>query len=335
MGPDAAARVSATTGTTGKPWLIFYSKRDLEIMVSLQYQHTWRVGLRPGHHFAHSWPGGMYPTAVLGGRHLLDLRILEIPVGPPFSLEQAAGHVELWQTLGIDALMCTASQLQTYDEAASSLGVDLADVLAGSRLIFVEASCQFEPVRRRIENAYGVRLHNLSGAGEVLGFVTSDCRYHQGLHIPAGNHHIQVCDPVTGRALPAGERGTLVVSLWGMDAFCLRYDVEDIVVAEAGDCPCGQAGPRYTLIGRSADRAIVAGRWILPLDVQLGLEDFAAPEFQLVAGESDALRLTVETDRPAEVEEALSARFEVPVRAVASERGSLPRATFKPRRVAT
>ncbi len=296
VGVEHAARVGVTTGTTGKPWMIFYSRDDVERMLEMQYQHTWRTGMRTGDHFAHSWPGGLYPSAVLGGRHLLQLGILEIPCGPPFTIDQAADHVALWNTLGIDALMCTASQLQIYEQAAEKNGVDLAAVLEGCVLVFVEASCQFEGPRQRFEQAYGVRLHNLSGAAEIPGFVTSDCRFHTGLHAPSSNYVVQVCDPVTGREVPAGQRGSLVMSTWGLDAFYLRYDLEDIVVASAEPCPCGQTGPRYTLIGRGADQAIVAGKVILPLDVQLALDDVGGPEFVLTAGHHDALELRIETD---------------------------------------
>ncbi len=333
---EQAARLAVTTGTTGKPWMIFYSARDLDTMVEMQFQHTWRTGVRSGDHFTHSWPGGLYPTAVLGGRHLLALGILEIPVGPPFTPEQAASHVELWRDLGVDALMCTGSQLQTYDSAARSIGVDLADILTGAKLMFLEASCQMEGPRKRVESAYGVRLHNISGAGEIPGFVTSDCRFHTGLHAPGSNYLLQVCDPETGKPVAPGERGTMVMSMWGMDAFYLRYDIEDIVIESTEPCPCGQTGPRYTLIGRGADKAIVDGRMILPLDVQLALDDLGAPEFVLSAGEHSELQVRVESEAASaeQVRAALAEQLGVPVSVEEVATGSLPRATFKPRRIA-
>ncbi len=333
---SVAARLAVTTGTTGKPWMIFYTARDLEAMVEMQFQHTWRTGIRPGDHFTHSWPGGLYPTGVLGGRHLLAMGILEIPVGPPFTPEQAASHVELWRDLGVDALMCTGSQLQTYDAAARTVGLDLEEILNGASLLFLEASCQMEGPRKRVEDSYGVRLHNISGAGEVPGFVTSDCRFHTGLHAPGGNYLLQVCDPQTGWPVAPGERGTLVLSMWGMDAFYLRYDIEDIVTESSEPCPCGQTGPRYTLIGRGADKAIVDGQMILPLDVQLALDEFGAPEFVLSSGEHDRLQVRVESVMTGaeQVRGALTERLEVAVSVEEVPTGSLPRATFKPRRVA-
>lgn len=331
---EQAARIAQTTGTTGRPWLIFYTADDLDRMLEMQYQHNWRLGLRPGSRFTHSWPGGMYPTGVLGGRHFLNLGVLELAVGPPFSPQEAEAQIQLWQLLEPDALMTTGSQLQIYEQAAERLGVDLAELLDGWKLAFLEASCQFEGPRRRVEEAYGVRLHNISGAAEVPGFVSSDCRFHTGLHAPNGTYVIQACDPETGVEVAPGERGTLVMTTVGLDVFRMRYDLDDIVVVHEGPCPCGQTGRRYTLIGRAADRAVVDDKMILPLDIQLGLVEWGAPEFVLEAGEHGAVRVRIEAGGAGEeMGRALSGHLDVDVEVEEVEVGSLPRSTFKPRRI--
>jgi phenylacetate-CoA ligase len=213
----------------------------------------------------------------------------------------------------------------------------MAELLAGRTLVFLEASCQYEAPRRRVEQAYGLeRLHNISGAAEVVGLVTSDCRFHTGLHVPASNYYVEACDPETGRRVEPGERGTLVVSIWGFDNFFLRYDLEDIVVESSGPCPCGQTGPRYTLIGRGADRAVIGGRMILPLDVQLALEEHGAPEFVLSPGETHTLQVRIETEGGGEVmAAALEEQLGCPVEVQEVPVGTFPRSTFKPRRVAS
>jgi phenylacetate-CoA ligase len=126
-----------------------------------------------------------------------------------------------------------------------------------------------------------------------------------------------------------------VITAFAVDATFIRYDLEDIVVQDVEPCPCGDTGPRYTLLGRSADLVTVGGRQILPLDVQLAADDLGAPEFQ-VGRDSDGttLQLQVEADgRGPELEAALSERLGVAVAVVEVPRGSLPRSTFKPRRV--
>jgi phenylacetate-CoA ligase len=234
-----------------------------------------------------------------------------------------------------DGFMMTGAQLRTYEEAGSQIGVDFAALLEGKLLVYLDAACQFEAPRRRMEEAYGVRLHNLSGASEVPAFSVNDCRHHTGFHAAGDHVVIEVCDPATGVPVADGQRGTLVVSTYGIDALYLRYDVEDLVVASPGACPCGETGPRYTLLGRAADAVSVAGRTLLPLDVQLALDEHGAPEFQLVPGDDTRLRVRVETTRgPGATTAVLTGALGVPVDVEALAPGTLPRAAFKPRRVA-
>jgi phenylacetate-CoA ligase len=335
IGLTDAVRLGSSTGTTGAPTLIFFGPKDLEVAIDVGARNMWRHGVRPGDRFTHSWPQGIYPTNVTGGRSYTTIGALEISVGPPFSVDDAAGHLRLWELLRPTAFMMTGAQLRTYEEAAAANDIDLAAMLDGAILVFLEASCQFDAPRERIESAYGVRIRNIGGASEIPGLATTDCAHHQGLHVAGDHFVIQACDPETGREVPDGERGTLVVSAFGIDASFLRYDLQDIVTVSRGRCGCGETGPRYTLLGRGADLVQADGRAILPLDVQLALEPIGAPEFQLVTGEdASALRVRIEDAGgradvlAAALREALGVTTEVETVAV----GSLPRSSFKPRR---
>jgi phenylacetate-CoA ligase len=334
---EDAARVGMSTGTTGKPWLIFFTAHDLDEMIPNRLAWLWRAGIRPGGRLSHSWPMGLYPTGSLGGRDFLRLGVLEIAVGTPGDAEQAELHFDLWDLLRPTAFMLTGSQIQIYEAAAAARGIDLRRYFEGASLMFSEAVCQFPGPRRRIEERYGFRLHNLTGASEIPAFSNSDCRFHTGMHLVPGHHLIQVCDPSTGKPVAPGERGSLVVSSHGLDAFFLRYDLEDIVVEATDRCPCGETGQRYTFLGRGADRAEVDGRMILPLDVQLALEEGGAPEFQLVAGRHEKLRLRVELDGggSGRIEGLIGEALSVPVTVDPVPVGGLPRSSFKPRRIAT
>ena len=330
-----AVRIGASGGTTGQPTMYFYGPTDLDAHIEVVTRNMWRHGLRRGMRFTHSWPQGLYPSALGGGRSYLQIGVLEIAVGLPFSPEAAAEHLRLWEILRPDGFMMTGSQLQLYLETAERVGVDLPALLDGAIVAFLEASCQFEAPRRRVEDAYGVRLRNIGGASDIPGFAVTDCAHHTGMHVAADHFVIQVCDPVTGRELPKGERGTLVVTAFDLDAVAIRYDVEDIVVEHDGPCPCGETGPRYTLLGRRADAVEVGGRTILPLDVQLALHDLGAPEFSVVGtGPGDAVRLKVEASGEDRLlAGALTERLGAPVEVDVVDVGSLPRATFKPRRI--
>jgi phenylacetate-CoA ligase len=330
-----AVRIGSSTGTTGTPTLIFFGPSDVDVATEVGIRNMWRHGVRAGDRFTHSWPQGIYPTNVTGGRSYTTIGALEISVGPPFSTDIAAEHLRLWELLRPTAFMMTGAQLRTYEDAATATGIDLHRLLAGGILVFLEASCQFDAPRQRVEAAYDVQIRNIGGASEIPGLATTDCRAHTGLHVAGDHFVIQACDPVTGREVPEGERGTLVVSAFGLDASFLRYDLQDIVTVSRGTCACGETGPRYTLLGRGADAVQVADRTLLPVDVQLALEDLGAPEFQL-AGSDDgrALRLRVEDDdsRDAAVAAALRGTLGVPTDVETVPVGSLPRASFKPRR---
>jgi len=332
---ERARRLGVSSGTTGAPTFIFYGTRDLDAMVRIGTRNNWRLGLRPGMRFTHSWPQYLYPTAVHGGKPYLELGVVEMAVGPPFSPDAAAEHLRLWEMLRPNGFMMTGSQLRTYEEAGAEIGIDFGALVEGAVLVYLDAACQFEEPRRRMEDAYGVRLHNLSGASEVPAFSVNDCRYHTGFHAAGDHVVIEVCDAATGQPVPDGERGTLVVSTYGIDACYLRYDVEDLAVRNPGPCPCGETGPRYVLLGRAADGVTVAGRTLLPLDLQLALDDQGAPEFQLVPDDDTRLRARVETTTgPDPIAALLTERLGVPVEVEALAPGTLPRAAFKPRRVA-
>ena len=283
---ERAVRTGVSGGTTGKPTIFFYGPADLDAHVAIVTRNMWRHGLRPGTRFTHSWPQGLYPSSLGGGRSYLELGVLEIAVGLPFDAATAAEHISLWKQLRPDGFMMTGSQLALYERAALAAGIDLRELLAGRLLAFLEASCQFEGPRHRVEETYGVRLRNIGGTSDVPGFAVSDCEHHRGLHVAGDHFVVQVCDPHTGQEVGPGVRGTLVITAFGIDAVAVRYDVEDIVVGHEEPCPCGETGPRYTLLGRLADAAFVDGRALLPLDVELALEDLGAPEFALVPGAS-------------------------------------------------
>jgi phenylacetate-CoA ligase len=340
VGLEDAVRVGTSTGTSGRPMIFFYSPHDLEVHVEVARRGVWRYGLRRGARWTHSWPQGIYPTGVSAGRQFLDLGVLEIPVGPPFTRDVAAEHLRLWEILRPTGFMVTGPQLRTYEDVADEIGVDFTSMLDGSTIALLEAACQFDGPRRRLEDAYGFRLHNIGGASEIPGFATSDCRFHTGLHCSPDHFVIQVCDPASGVEVAAGERGNLVITAFGIDATFIRYDLEDVALQSAGPCPCGETGPRYTLLGRRAEAITVAGRTLLPIDVHLALDGASGrgtsvPEFQLVRdSDQRSVHVRVETEgKGGEIADALSTTLEVPVDVEGVPPGSLPRAVFKPRRV--
>jgi phenylacetate-CoA ligase len=338
FGYDQAVRIGRSTGTTGgKPVFILFGPRDLEVAIELQARSIWSFPLRPGQRFTHAWPGGLYVSSTTTGFYYVKTGVLELPMGPPVTPEIAVEHVQLWQTLRPDGFLLSLSQWEIYQKAAAACGVDFHDIVGGRTVALFDVAFQFDGPRRRVEAEYGITIRNMGGVSEVPGFGSTDCEYRRGLHVPGDFMTVQACDPATGRGLPDGERGHLVLTAFSFDAFLLRYDVEDIVTVESGPCPCGQTGTRLRVLGRAADAAVVRGRRILPVDIQVALDPYGSPEFQVVLGQTDsALHLRLEAanaTRAGELGELLTAELGVPVVIDRVEEGSLPRSVFKPRRV--
>jgi len=333
---EQALRVGRSTGTTGgRPVYILMGPGDLDVAVELQCRATWACGVRPGDRFAHAWPYGMYVSSGTSAFWYVETGVLELAMGPPENDAIAADHVRLWEEFRPRGFMITNSQLEAYEGAAAELGIDLGEIFAGTTVVLFDLLYQFEEPRRRVEERFGFRIRNMAGAADIPGFGCPDCDHRAGNHVPGDVIKLQVVDPATGRSVADGERGHLVVTAFGMDSFFFRYDLEDIAVLESGPCACGQTGQRFRVLGREADAIEVAGRQVLPLDVQLALDPHGAPEFRLAGdGPADRLALRVECDGdPGRYAELLGAELGFPVEAEAVAPGSLPRSSFKPRRV--
>ncbi len=341
VGYDQAVRIGRSTGTTGgRPVFIMFGPRDLEVAIELQARTIWGFPLRPGQKFTHSWPGGLYVSSTTTGFYYVKSGVLELPMGPPVTREAAVEHVQLWQLLKPDGFLLSLSQWEIYQKAAAACGVDFGEIVGGKTVALFDLSFQFEGPRRRVESEFGITIRNMSGVGEIPGFGTPDCEHRRGLHVPGDFMTMQVCDPVTGRTVPEGQRGNMVITTFGFDAFFLRYDTEDIATVATSPCPCGQTGTRFQVLGRAADAVTVDGRTILPVDIQVALDSRGSPEFQVLlgdGGERSALDLRLEAasaGKASEMRELLAGELQVPVHVERVEEGTLPRSVFKPRRVA-
>ena len=328
-----AVRIARSSGTTGKPWYNFYTIHDIERMREIDRTIYWRAGYRPGMHYSLSFPQNLYPTNVNGGRSMRDAGILEIPVGVPFTLEDAVSHVQVWQDLGVDILMLSLPQLNLYDEAARSIGIDLPELLAGNIVSIIESSMQFEAPRRRLETAFNVRIRNTYGVSDCIGFSCLDGETHSGMAEPVNYYIIQICDPATGREVEPGKPGHLVVTMFGMDQFIMRFDSEDIVAERTEPCPTGSTLRRWNYLGRVPDMAVIGETKILPIHVQLALEAFGAPEFAMGAGAADVLAVKVEHPDAGQISRELADSLGVSVNIESLAAGTLPRSVYKPRRL--
>ncbi len=329
--PSAAVRLGASTGTSGRPTLILWTRKDLEVDHAASARGRWRWGLRPGMSLANAHPFGMNA----GGWHFSHgveaLGVLNIPSGPPVGEAHVRDVVEVWRRLRPDMYRLFGNVATTYAEAARELGLD--------------------PVRElnlTIAGDHPSEQYLMASSGlEALPLLGSACDQRDGAHLAEDLAVVEVIERGTGRSLGHGERGNLVVTVLEKDNFLLRYDLEDVVRLNETPCPCGETHRRLFYEGRVRDIVPVGAREVLPIDVALILYDFSevstpSAEYQIVRPATPAPELHVRCEHAPGVDvAALSARLADRFRArlgVAARlelvpRGGLPRFAYKAARV--
>jgi phenylacetate-CoA ligase len=322
---EGAVRVGTTTGTTGEPTFILWTRRDLEVEHEAAARMFWRYGVRPGMLVVHSHPLGVYGGGAILTSALEAFGALVAPVGSPATDEEAERGVRLFARLKPDMYMMFETAQLKYFEAAERLGLDPERDLG---------------LRPRAEHP-ALQSAAASAGAECFSFLGGGCSQFQGAHVCEDFAVVECVDPVTGEPRPPMQRGHLVVTTIGRDNVMLRYDLEDLVRLNPDPCPCGETHVRLLWDGRARDLVRVAGRDILPVDVWWALEDFPelrAPtvEYQIVR-RPGAAALEVRVEGDASLGEKVAAHLEerlgVPARVEMLPRGALPRPEFKPVRV--
>lgn len=326
-------RLGASTGTSGRPTLILWTRKDLAVDYAASSRGRWRWGLRPGMSLANAHPFGMNAGGWHFSHGIEGLGCLNIPSGPPVGEAHVADVVEVWRRLRPDMYRLFGNVSRTYSDAARARGLDperdLNLTIAGDH-----------PSEQYLMASSGL---------EALPLLGSACDERDGAHLAEDLAIVEVIDRHTGRALGHGERGNLVVSVLEKDNFLLRYDLEDIVRLNTKACPCGETHRRLFYEGRVRDVVAVDGREILPIDVALVLYDVPevstpSAEYQVVRtkGTMTAVHVRVEYDpaqgvAPADLTRRIEARFRerlrVPARIELVERGAAGRFAYKAARV--
>jgi phenylacetate-CoA ligase len=330
---SACVRLGASTGTSGRPTLILWTRKDLEVDQAASARGRWRWGLRPGMSLANAHPFGMNAGGWHFSHGIEALGVLNVPSGPPVGAAHIRDVVEVWRRLRPDMYRLFGNVARTYADAASAAGFDPARdlnlTLAGDH-----------PAEQYLMASSGL---------EALPLLGSACDERDGAHLAEDLAIVEVIERRSGRACGHGERGNLVVTVLEKDNFLLRYDLEDVVRWNLEPCPCGETHRRLFYEGRVRDLVPVGDAEILPIDVALVLYEFPevsrpSAEYQLVRGATpaDTLHLRVEYDPSAGVAPAdlarrladrLRERLGVRAAPVLVARGTVPRFAYKAARV--
>jgi phenylacetate-CoA ligase len=294
---DEVVRVHASSGTTGKPTVVGYTKGDIDVWAELMARSIAAAGGGPGDMVHNAYGYGLF-TGGLGAHYGAErLGATVIPV----SGGQTKRQIMLMQDFGSTVLMSTPSYALNIAETMAEMGVDPKSLKLKVGIFGAEPWS--EGMRGEIEKALDLVALNIYGLSEVMGpGVSMEClEGKNGLHVFEDHFIAEIIDPETGAPLPLGETGELVFTTITKEAFpVIRYRTKDITRLMPEPCPCGRTHYRMDRIqGRTDDMLIIRGVNLFPSQVEhvlMGIEE-VEPHYQLVVnreGSLDTLEVQVE-----------------------------------------
>jgi phenylacetate-CoA ligase len=293
---ERLARLHASSGTTGKPTVVGYTKKDLDNWADLMARSMACGGARPGDVVHNAYGYGLF-TGGLGahyGAEKLGATVV------PMSGGATERQVMLMVDFGARVLCSTPSYSLNIAEVAEREGVDLRTSKLEVGLFGAEPWS--EAMRREIQLRLGLKAVDLYGLSEVLGpGVAVECEAQAGLHGWEDHFLFEVIDPDTAQPVPEGRAGELVVTTLTKEALpMIRYRTRDITSLTRAPCACGRTHLRLKRItGRNDDMLIIRGVNVYPSQIEaalVGLPD-VAPHYQIVVerrGNLDELTVEVE-----------------------------------------
>jgi phenylacetate-CoA ligase len=293
---DEVVRIHASSGTTGKPTVVTYTRGDLDVWIEVMAR-TLRAGdVDRGDVVQNAYGYGLF-TGGLGFHYGAEsLGAAVIPMSGGFTDRQLVAL----QDFGSTVLCCTPSYALHLAEAIEEAGLRRSDLRL--RVGFFGAEPWTEAMRDAIESRLGLMALNIYGLSEVIGpGVAVECPERRGMHVAEDHFLPEVVDPVTLEPVPPGTTGELVLTTLtktGMPV--LRYRTRDLTALDPAPCRCGRTLVRIgRIVGRSDDMLIIRGVNVYPSQVEHALLQVPelAPHYLLVVRREhtlDTLEVRVE-----------------------------------------
>ena len=281
-------RLHASSGTTGKPIVVGYTKGDLEIWENAMVRALAGCGLHAGDIAQVSYGYGLF-TGGLGAHQ--GFQALGATVVPA-SGGNTERQIMLLKDCGVTCIACTPSYFLHLTEKAQAMGIDLRELPLRAGIFGAEP---WTPeMRQRIENVAGIKAYDIYGLSEICGpGVGCACEAQDGLHIFEDHFYPEIIDPSTGEVLPDGEEGELVFTTLTKVAMpMIRYRTRDITRIRTDVCSCGRTIRRIAQIGRrSDDMFIIRGVNVFPSQIEAAImkAESVLPVYQIILTRSHGL----------------------------------------------
>ncbi|MFI6938803.1 phenylacetate--CoA ligase PaaK [Streptomyces sp. NPDC050418] len=296
-------RIHASSGTTGRPTVVGYTERDLDVWADVVARSIRAAGGRPGQIIHVAYGYGLF-TGGLGahyGAERLGCTVV------PASGGMTARQVQLIQDFRPEVIMVTPSYMLTLLDEFERQGIDPRSTSLRTGIFGAEPWT--EQMRTEIEQRFAIDAVDIYGLSEVMGpGVAQECvETKDGLHIWEDHFYPEVVDPVTGEVLPDGEQGELVFTSLTKEALpVIRYRTRDLTRLLPGTARVFRRMEKVT--GRSDDMVILRGVNLFPTQIEeiVLRTPGVAPHFQLRLtreGRLDALTVRAEARAAASSDE--------------------------------
>lgn len=290
-------RVHASSGTTGKPTVVGYTKDDIDLWAELMARTMACTGVRPGDIVHNAYGYGLFTGGL--GAHYGAERLGATVV--PMSGGNTEKQIVLLQDFGARALCATPSYALNIAEVAEQEGVDIRALPVAIGVFGAEPWS--DAMRAELDERLGIKAVDIYGLSEILGpGVAAECvEARSGLHGWEDHFLFEIIDPETGARRAMGEQGELVITTLTKQALpMIRYRTRDITWLNDEPCACGRTHTRVMRVtGRDDDMLIIRGVNLYPSQVEAILVGFPgiAPHYQLVIRREGAMDdMTVEVE---------------------------------------
>lgn len=280
-------RIHASSGTTGKPTVVGYTRKDIEVWQECVARCLAMAGVTKKDTIQVAYGYGLF-TGGLGlhyGAENLGATVVPMSTGNTKKL------IEMMTDFSVTAIACTPSYLLHISET-------IDDMKVRNQIKLKAAICGAEPwtenMRLQIEQKLGIRAFDIYGLSEIMGPGTAiDCQQHDGLHVFEDHFFPEIVNPETLEEMEEGDTGELVLTTLTKEGIpMIRYRTKDLTSINYNKCECGRTLARISRFkGRSDDMLIIRGVNVFPSQIEAALLDISetTPHYMMIVDRVDNL----------------------------------------------
>ncbi|MCK4259560.1 MAG: phenylacetate--CoA ligase [Halanaerobiales bacterium] len=291
-------RVHASSGTTGKPTVVGYTRKDINTWSEVVARTLYCAGIEKNDFIQVGYGYGLF-TGGLGihyGSEKVGATVIPISGG------NTRKQIQLMKDFGTTALACTPSYALYLAESIAEKGINPEELKLKVGILGAEPWTN--GMRKMIEERLNIKAIDIYGLSEIIGpGVASECEYQEGLHINEDHFIPEIVVPETLEVLPEGEKGELVFTTVTKEGLpILRYRTRDLTRLNYNKCDCGRTLVRMEkCLGRSDDMLIIRGVNVFPSQIESVLLDMGdtEPHYLLIVdrvNNLDVLEVHVEVE---------------------------------------